>query len=387
MSSAPVTEIDLAAFAADPYPALALMRATGPVTYVPQLRATLITRRDDVFTQEKRTDLFSSDQPQSLVVRIMGPNMMRTDGALHLDERRALFPALSPRTVRDHLAPAFAEIVTGHLAALRPRGQADLVRDYAMPVAADALRLMTGLTNLTAAEMDRASQDMIDGCANYAGDPGIAARADAASARVDAAIDARLPDLRAAPDLSVLSILDRAGLPRDRIGGNIKVIIGGGQNEPRDAIAGLIWALLAHPDQFDLILKGAAAWDRAFDEYVRLVTPIGMVPRRVARKGEACGVTFEEGEMILLLYSSACRDEAHFTDPDRFDILRDTGPAIPFGAGPHFCAGAAAARCLVAQHALPAAFAALPGLRLAGEVPFSGWAFRGPVRLPAMWET
>ena len=387
MSNAPVTEIDLKAFAADPYPALARMRAEAPVTYVPQLRATLLTRRDDIFAQEKRIDLFSSDQPASLVVRIMGPNMMRKDADAHMAERKALFPALSPRTVRDHLSPAFARLVADRLAALRPLGQADLVRDYALPVAADALRLMTGLTNLTATEMDRASQEMIDGCANYAGVSEIAARAHAASARVDAAIDARLPELRDSPDLSILSVLDRAGLTRDQIAGNIKVIIGGGQNEPRDAIAGTIWALLSHPDQRALVADGTIPWGRAFDEYVRLVTPIGMVPRRVARPGEACGVRFEEGDVALLLYSSACRDEAYFDDPDRYDLMRDQGPAIPFGAGPHFCAGAAAARCLVAQHALPAIFATLPGLRLAGEVPFSGWAFRGPVRLPVKWET
>ncbi|TNF63796.1 MAG: cytochrome P450 [Rhodobacteraceae bacterium] len=386
MSSAPVSQIDLTAFTADPYPALARMRAQAPVTYVPQLRATLLTRRDDIFAQEKRIDLFSSDQPAGLVVRIMGPNMMRKDGDAHLEERRALFPALGPRTVRDHLSPAFARIVDDRLARLRPLGAADIVRDYAMPVAADALRLMTGLTNIPTSEMDRASQEMIDGCANYAGDPEIAARAHAASARVDAAIDARLPALRAEPDLSVISVLDRAGLSRDRIAGNVKVIIGGGQNEPRDAIAGMVWALLTNPDQQELITGGQAGWGQAFDEYVRLVTPIGMVPRRVARAGEACGVSFEEGEMILLFYSSACRDEAHFADPDRFDITRDTGPAIPFGAGPHFCAGAAAARCLIADHAVPRLFDALPGLRLDGPVPFSGWAFRGPTRLPVTWK-
>ncbi|MFT7596980.1 MAG: hypothetical protein ACI8R4_004323, partial [Paracoccaceae bacterium] len=61
MSNAPITDIDLAAFTADPYPALAQMRAQAPITYVPQLGATLFTRRDDIHAQEKRTDVFSSD--------------------------------------------------------------------------------------------------------------------------------------------------------------------------------------------------------------------------------------------------------------------------------------------------------------------------------------
>ena len=228
MSTAPVTEIDVAAFTEDPYPTLARMRAEAPVTYVPQLGATLFTRRDDIFREEKRIDLFSSHQPKGLVEKIMGANLMRKDADAHQVERRALFPSLSPRTVRDHLSEQFAQIVQDHLARLAPLGQADLVRDYAVPVAADALRVMTGLTNFTTDGIDRASQEMIDGCANYARDPEIADCAHAASANVDAHIDARLPDVRAQPDLSVISVLDQAGLSRSQISGNIKVIIGGG---------------------------------------------------------------------------------------------------------------------------------------------------------------
>ena len=48
----------------------------------------------------------------------------------------------------------------------------------------------------------------------------------------------------------------------------------------------------------------------------------------------------------------------------QFDLTRDTGKSIAFGAGPHFCAGAAASRAMVADVALPSVFARLKGLRL-----------------------
>ncbi|HVD84326.1 MAG TPA: cytochrome P450, partial [Bradyrhizobium sp.] len=57
MSNAPHFDIDVPAFWADPYPALAKMRREAPIAFVPQLGSTVFTRRDDIFSQEKRTDV------------------------------------------------------------------------------------------------------------------------------------------------------------------------------------------------------------------------------------------------------------------------------------------------------------------------------------------
>ena len=100
MSNAPHYDIDVASFWADPYPDLARMRKQAPIAFVPQLGSTVFTRRDDIFTQEKRIDVFSSHQPAGLMNRLMGHNMMRKDGEAHMAERAAMFPAVSPRAVR-----------------------------------------------------------------------------------------------------------------------------------------------------------------------------------------------------------------------------------------------------------------------------------------------
>ena len=386
MSDAPVTDIDLAAFSADPYPALAGMRATTPITYVPQLGATLFTRRDDIHIQEKRTEVFSSVQPEGLMTRLMGENLMRKDGEVHQIERRALFPVLSPRTVQSHWKPIFEATAMSVLNDLIPKGKCDLVRDYALPVSAEALKAITGLTGMSAAEMDSVSQAMIDGCANYAGDAGTEVRCHRATALIDAHIDARLAEVKNTPDSSALSVQLAAGLSMDSIRANIKLIISGGQNEPRDAIAGTIWALISHPSQLKLIEKGECSYADAFAEYARWISPIGMSPRLVARADTVRGVTFAPGDRVFFMFGSAGRDEKHFSRPDRFDITRDTQPAISFGAGPHFCAGAAAARCLIAEIALPLAFKHMKNLNLTESPSFTGWAFRGPVTMPVSWQ-
>jgi cytochrome P450 len=88
------------------------------------------------------------------------------------------------------------------------------------------------------------------------------------------------------------------------------------------------------------------------------------------------------------MFGSANRDEACFPDPDRFDITRNTAKSIAFGAGPHYCAGAFASRAMVADVALPSLFKRLKNLRLdqSETVRIGGWAFRGLLNLPVIWD-
>ena len=241
MSAPPIVDIDPQAFWQDPYPVLADMRANTPICFVPQLNANLMVRRDDIFTCEKNIAVFSSDQPGGLMTVLMGENMMRKDGEPHLLERKQSFPALSPRTVRDVWKTHFIANTEAVINTIKDQETCDLVTEFAMPVSAHALRHITGLTCLTPKQMDAASQGMIDGVGNYVGDPEVEKRCHAATAMVDNAIDTMLPKVRETPDSSLLGVLIQTDQPMDSIRANIKLAISGGQNEPRDAIAGCVW--------------------------------------------------------------------------------------------------------------------------------------------------
>ena len=157
MSNAPHFEIDVPAFWADPYPDLARMRKEAPIAFVPQLGSTVFTRRDDIFSQEKRTDIFSSHQPAGLMNTLMGHNMMRKDGDAHMSERAAMFPSVSPRTVRDTWSRQFQAHADRILEALAPAGHADLCKALALPLSAECLKDVTGLTNMRFWDMDALS--------------------------------------------------------------------------------------------------------------------------------------------------------------------------------------------------------------------------------------
>ncbi len=383
MSNAPVVHIDLAEFWADPYPALRKMRKNTPICFAPELNRILITRRDDIVKAEPDIASFSSLQPDGLMTRLMGENLMRKDGESHKLERKAIFPTVSPKTVRDVWTAQFRTAAKTILAEIEPLQSGDLFTLFATRLSGEALRIITGIHGLSWQEMDQTSQAMIDGISNYAGDPVIEANCNAATQKIDAAIKAAIQQKSDAPDL--LSIMQAADLPKASIYANIRLAISGGQNEPRDVIAGIIWALLTHPKQLAMVQNGEISWAQVFEEYVRWMAPIGMSPRRIAKDVSLGGIDFKTGDDVFLMFNSANHDEDYFDNPEKFDITRDAGKHIAFGAGPHFCAGAWASKALISDVALPLIFDHLKDIRLTQDVKIGGWAFRGILNLPCAW--
>ena len=386
MANAPHYNINLQNFWNDPYPDLAHLREHLPVAFVPELGATLITRRNDIFELEKKIDFFSSVNAEGPMVRMMGQNMMRKDGDAHLRERKAIAPAVSPKTVKTIWKAQFEAFTQQTLNDIKTQGQADMANDIAKRLSGEALMVLTGLRSMTWQEMDRVSQGMIDAIANYVGDPIVEANCRDCTNSIENHIAQMMPALKANPDHSVLSVQMQAGMPEEQIIANVKLAISGGQNEPRDVIAGMVWALLTHPAQLQKIKEGQISWRQALDEYLRWMSPIGMSPRTMAKPYRLHDIVLEEKDTVFFMFGSANRDAAVFSNPDHFDVTQDCKASIAFGAGPHYCAGAWASRCLIAEVAMPAIFARLNNLRLNGETIMGGWAFRGPLQCPVAWD-
>ncbi|RBP61493.1 cytochrome P450 [Brevibacterium sanguinis] len=375
----------------DPFPIYERLRAEGGVHWVPAVNRYLITSYEAVNATEHDQEIFSADEEGSLQIRAMGHSMLRRDDPEHYAQRRAWQPVLKPGYVKRVWVSMYREVAEEVLGELIEKGPgADLIWDFAAPYAAETLRRMLGLYNADRSDLQRWSQTLIDATGNYADDPEVWARGERSFTEVDTALDEMLEHHLTHRDDSLISALlsmpgDR--MPIEQIRANIKMTIGGGLNEPRDALGVAALAMFRHPDQRAAVMANPDLWPIVFEETIRWVAPIGMYSRQVTRDTVLAGTHLPAGAKLGICVLSANRDETVWNDADRFDIHREVKPHLAFSKGTHVCLGNWAARAQIAEVALPLLFNSLRDLDIddSGEAKLGGWVFRGPLTLPVTW--
>ena len=119
-----------------------------------------------------------------------------------------------------------------------------------------------------------------------------------------------------------------------------------GNETTRNATSQGLWALLEHPDQFDLLKSNIADLiDTTVDEIVRYASPVMHFRRTASQETEIHGQKINKGDKIVMWHVSANRDETEFENPFKLDISRSPNNHVGFGGGgPHYCLGANLAR-------------------------------------------
>lgn len=110
------------------------------------------------------------------------------------------------------------------------------------------------------------------------------------------------------------------------------------------AIAGGMLAFLEHPAQWRRLRAERGLLKTAVEEIVRWTTPSAYKRRTVTRDTELHGQRLRAGDKVTFWEMSANRDERVFERPFEFDVGRAPNRHLGFGAGVHFCLGAALAR-------------------------------------------
>ncbi len=373
----------------DPYPIYRRMRAETPVIRVPSVQRTFLVKASDTRMVKNDPILFSSNDPRTpMQPAFRAHTLMRKDGAEHLRERKAMMPALTPKAIQCNWADLYQKLTDEYLDRLPKEGPADLFSDLCGPIAARILAHILGIPEATDEQMMRWSQNLIDGAGNFAWRPEPFEVTDRANDEMNALFDTVVERVRAEPDASAFSAMVNADdpIPMSQIYANIKIAIGGGINEPRDALATLIYGLLSNPEQLEDV-RQQQAWDKAFEEAVRWVAPIQASSRLVTRDTEIRGYDIPRGDTVMTIQASANRDEDVFgPDSEEFVVFRDKNPHQAFGNGPHHCAGSHTARRTIGKIMAPTLFERFPNMRLPdpSAVKWRGFGFRGPINMPVI---
>ena len=122
------------------------------------------------------------------------------------------------------------------------------------------------------------------------------------------------------------------------------IISTAGHDTTSASLAGGLQALIEHPDQLERIQRDPSLVPGAVNEILRWVTPVKHFARTAAEPYELSGYSFSPGDIVMMAYPSANRDDEVFDDPFRFDVARSPNRHLSFGFGIHHCLGSTLAQ-------------------------------------------
>lgn len=343
--------IDLLApelYGGDPYPTYAWMRANEPIYWDETNELWGISRYDDIVEIEKRKDVFINSDQEKGGYR---PNLpadnaiIGLDDPLHHQRRNLVSRRFTPRAANAWEDDIRAK-VNRILDAVRDNGgSAELINDVAAPLPAMMIGKLLGFDEDDWPKLKHWSETTIalGGGPRYFNEVGMTSAIEFAGAAAEL-YEAK----KTCPADDIFSLYTTAEVdgcpfdPNDAIADAL-LLLDGGAETTRTVIAWTILNLITHPSE-EAKLRNGADLTVAVEEMIRYVTPIHNMCRVAKVDAEVNGVTIPKGNQVVLMYSSANRDEAHFDRPEEFLVDRTPNNHIAFGFGTHFCLGASLAR-------------------------------------------
>jgi len=369
----------------DPVPELAEQREREPVAELPAaygIRAWLVTGYEESKAVLAAADAFSNDFTH--LVGRLGITAEQDPGGLgfadppdHTRLRKFLTPEFTVRRLR-RLAPRIEAIVQGQLDVMEKTvaegGQADLARDFALPIPSLAICELLGIRYEDRGDFERLSTARFDLLGGFTGSFG------AMSESVGYLMDVVAKERRD-PGEGLLGMLLREHgdeIDDREAAGIADGLLTGGLETTTSMLA--LGGLVVMRDEAlrASLLSDDAAPDKLVEELLRIITPVQVAFPRFARvETTVGGKTILPGDVVVCSLSAADRDPRIGDGLDRVDLDRMEPPHLAFGHGIHRCVGAELAR-MELRTAYPALVRRFPRIRPAvaeSELPFRELSF------------
>jgi cytochrome P450 len=313
-------------------------------------------------------------------------SILTMEGDDHARLRRLVAPAFTPASA-NRLRPTMRAVVGDLVDRVATQGHCELVADvcepYPIPIICELLGAPPQdwkLFSSWATDIFRIFNS------NLAEDLPLIERA---SSELSAYVTDMIAERRADPRDDLLSDLIAIEEEGDRLSTEemtmlATAVLMAGTDTTRNQLACSVALFSEHPDQWAFLAENPELAPRAVEESMRYLGAVRGTARFASEDIVYRDVLFPEGTLVSTSLAGANRDPEVWEDPNDFDITKDRGTAqMTFGAGIHFCMGAALARAEL-QEALPLLARRMPGLARNGETEWkpSTFGIWGPARLP-----
>ena len=292
------------------------------------------------------------------------------DAPDHTRLRGLVSKAFTPRSV-ERLRPRIGELTEELLAPLRDAGRFDVISDFAFPLPVTVICELLGVP-AEDREMFRHQTRELAVILDWDVTPEQFGGAAGAALNFAAYLVPVFEERRRAPKADLISALVAAEEAGDRLGADellttVVLLLTAGHETTMNLIGNGLLALLRNPDQLELLRARPDLMPGAVEELLRYDSPVRLTVRTALADATVAGEAVRTGEQVIAMLDAANHDPAVFESPDVLDVTRDAHRHMAFGAGAHYCLGAALARA-EAQVAL-AALVGLPELELAIDEP------------------
>lgn len=362
-------------FVANPYPYYDILRNSAPILYDADWNLWFISSYEDINTllRDRRLgrdmDGVPKPDPSTPFGRLHHNSLMEKEPPDHTRLRSLVNKAFTPARI-EALRPHVTEIAHRLLDIVQPRGEMDLLADFAEPLPVMVIAELLGVPEEGRNNLRPWSQAIV---AMYELAPTAEdeKRANQAVAEFSTYLQGLIAERRVSPRQDLISALIEAEeeghrLSEDELIATCILMLNAGHEATVNAIVNGMVAFFRHPDQYEMMKRSPELNKTAVEEVLRYDTPLQLFRRWVREDVPYKGFCFEKGSQLALLYAAGNRDPARFADPHRFDITRQDNAHLGFGAGIHYCVGAPLAR-LEMQVAFQVLIERLPKLRLARE--------------------
>jgi len=353
---------------ADPFPALAELRADEPVRRLdlPDGPMWLVTRYADVraaFVDPRLSKDWRYTLPKDQRAAMPAaptPMLLLLDPPDHTRIRKLVSRSFTVRRM-EALRPRVQQVADELVAALPAEG--DLMRNYAFLLPVQVICELLGVPAEDREDFGSWSSTMIDESGPE--------ESSAAMQKLGGYLAELIERKRAKPDDGLLSALTRVSdddgdtLSQEELVAMGMLLLIAGHETTVNLIGNGVLALCTHPEQRALLADKPDLWPTAVEEFLRWDPPVTNTPVRFAAEDlEIAGTTIPEGAVVMLGLSAANRDSARFAEADALDVTREDRGHLAFGYGLHHCLGAPLAR-IEGQVALQTLFTRYPDLALA----------------------